>query len=81
MKDNKENKSFAMEILEDYKRINKVKDVLIFVLVGIIALFIGGLVYVVTNYDFSYEDTTTEAVTDTGNACIGDNCNNGEING
>lgn len=79
MEENKENMSFAMEILKDYKRINKVKDVLIFVLIGIITLIIGGIVYVITNYDFSYENAN--ATTDTGNTCIGDSCNNGEING
>ena len=74
-------KSFAMSILEDYKRSNKVKDAIIFVLIGIIALFVGGLVYVITNYDFEYttETTTQEASTTGGNACVGDNCNNGEV--
>lgn len=72
----KEN-SIAYEIVQDYKASNKRKDIMIFVLIGIIALFIGGLVYVVTSYDFSYDETYSE--TSTGNACVGDNCNNGEI--
>lgn len=74
-------KSFAMQILEDYKKQTKRQFVIICILLFIIFLFVGGLVYVVTNYDFTYEDTSSEAITDTGNACIGDSCNNGEING
>lgn len=74
-------KSFAMQILEDYKKQTKRQFVIICILLFIIFLFVGGLVYVVTNYDFTYEDTSSEARTDTGNACIGDSCNNGEING
>lgn len=71
-----EEKSIAYSIVEDYKKSNKRKDIMIFVLLGIIALFVGGLVYIVTNYDFSYEETYAE--TDTGNACVGDNCSNGD---
>lgn len=74
-------KSFAMQILEDYKKQTKRQFVIICILLFIIFLFVGGLVYVVTNYDFTYEDASAEAITDTGNACIGDSCNNGEING
>lgn len=74
-------KSFAMQILEDYKKQTKRQFVIICILLFIIFLFVGGLVYVVTNYDFTYEDTSVEAITDKGNACIGDSCNNGEING
>lgn len=74
-------KSFAMQILEDYKKQTKRQFVIICILLFIIFLFVGGLVYVITNYDFTYEDTSVEAITDTGNACIGDSCNNGEING
>ena len=74
-----EKDSFYLEILKDYKRSNKVKDIVIFVLIGIITLFVVGLIYVLTNYDFAYEANTAE--TSEGNACIGDTCNNGEING
>ena len=74
-----EKDSFYLEILKDYKRSNKMKDIVIFVLIGIITLFVGGLIYVLTNYDFSFDDNV--ASTNEGNACIGENCNNGEING
>ena len=78
---NEENKeySFAREILQDYKVqnerlfiLNKRLFVVIGILLTIIFLFVGGLVYVVTNYDFAYEDTTID----------GDNNNyNSEITG
>lgn len=75
----KDQNNFAYEILQDYKRSSKVKDIIIFVLLGIIVLFVGGLIYFITNYDFSYEGTYAE--TTTGNACVGDSCNNGDTNG
>ena len=72
----KEN-SIAYEIVQDYKASNKRKDIMIFVLISIIGLFVAGLVYFVTNFELSYDETYSE--TSTGNACVGDNCNNGEI--
>ena len=74
-----ETDTFYNEILKDYKRSNKVKDIVIFVLIGIITLFVGGLVYIFTNYDFSFDDNV--ASTNEGNACVGENCNNGDVNG
>lgn len=71
-----EDKSIALSIVEDYKRSNKRKDIMIFFLIAIIGLFVGGLIYVITNYDFSYEETYAE--TDADNACVGDNCDNGD---
>ena len=83
MKENTEY-SFAREILQDYKlqnenlfKLNKSLIKVICVLLLIIFLFVGGLVYFITNYDLTYEEVST----DTGNACIGDNCGNGDING
>lgn len=70
--------SFAFEMLKDYKRSNKMKDIIILVLIGIIALFIGGLVYVVTNYDFSYEDTTISGNNNNYNNGIGGDVHNGD---
>ena len=54
-----EDNTFALEILKDYKRSNKIKDIIIFVLLGIIVLFVGGLVYFLVNYDFEYVDEST----------------------
>lgn len=76
-----EDKSFALSILEDYKKQNKRLFVIICILLTIIFLFVGGLVYVVTNYDLTYGETIQEVDTGNGNACIGDNCGNGDING
>lgn len=72
-----EKDSFYLEILKDYKRSNKMKDIVIFVLIGIITLFVVGLIYLLTNYDFSFDYVDTE----TGQAIInkGDN-NNAESN-
>lgn len=72
-----EKDSFYLEILKDYKRSNKMKDIVIFVLIGIITLFVAGLIYLLTNYDFSFDYVDTE----TGQAIInkGDN-NNAESN-
>ena len=70
-----EKDSFYMEILKDYKRSNKMKDIVILVLIGIITLFVTGLVYVLVNYDFTYEEVST----DTGPAIINKgNGNNAE---
>ena len=74
-----EKDSFYLEILKDYKRSNKVKEIVIFVLIGIITLFVAGLIYLLTNYNFSFDDNV--ASTNEGNACVGENCNNGEIDG
>lgn len=71
--------TFVLELLRGYKKVCRVLAIALFVCLGIITLFVGGLVYIVTNYDFSYEANTAE--TTEGNACVGDTCNNGEING
>lgn len=78
-----EEHSLAMIILKEYKSmvnaLEKTNTKLIYVILSlliIIGLFVGGLVYVVTNFDFTYEDISAE--TSSGNACIGENCINGE---
>ena len=73
-----EKDSLYMEILKESNRSNKVKDIVIFVLISIIAGFVAGLLYVLTNYDISYENN--DISTDTGNACLGENCNTGDLN-
>lgn len=70
--------SLTMEILKDYKRSNKMKDVIILILIGIIALFVGGLVYIITNYDFSYEDTTISGDNNNYNNDVGGDVHNGD---
>lgn len=71
--------SFAMEILKDYKKQNKRQFIVILVLVicwiSTVLLF---AYYINTN---GYEVITETADTGQGgNACVGDKCNNGEIN-
>jgi flagellar basal body-associated protein FliL len=63
-----EKDSVAMEILKDYKRSNKMKDIIIIILIGIIALFVLGIGYVITQYDFTYTETSVE--TGEGNAIL-----------
>lgn len=71
--------SFAMEILKDYKKQNKRQFIVILVLV---------ICWISTVVLFVYYINTTgyEVITETadtgqgGNACVGDKCNNGEIN-
>ena len=72
-------KSFAYELLEDYKRTNKRQFVTIIVILIMWFATIGLFVYYINTVD--YEETTEYATTDDGgNACVGDSCNNGEIN-
>ena len=82
--------SFAMEMLEYSKeqqrisndnldKANKRLVGIIIVLIVLLGLTIGAFVYYVNTTGF--EITTKEATSeDGGNACAGDNCNNGEIN-
>lgn len=72
--------SFAMELLQDMKKQNKRQFIIIIVLLSFWFSTIGLFIYYITHY--GYEITTETAETsDSGNACIGDNCNNGVING
>lgn len=71
--------TFVLELLRGYKKNCKIVSIALFVCLGIIAMFVAGLIYILVNYDFEYVNET--ASTDTGNACVGDSCNNGEING
>lgn len=72
--------SFAMELLQDMKKQNKRQFIIILVLLSFWFSTIGVFIYYISNY--GYEITTETAETsDSGNACIGDSCNNGVING
>lgn len=80
-----EKTSFAMEMLQFSKeqnvqleRNNKRMFIVILVLIGVILSISGAFIYYVNTT--GYEETTEYATTDEGgNACVGDNCNNGEI--
>jgi flagellar basal body-associated protein FliL len=77
--------SFAMEMLQFSKEQNKVLEknnkrmfIVILVLIGVILTLSGAFIYYVNTT--GYEETTEYVNTDDGgNACVGDNCNNGEI--
>lgn len=81
MKSEENEKSFAMAILNDYKKQTFRQFVVICILLGIILTFAFGVVYIITNFDIGYETITEEVSTSTGNACIGDSCGNGDISG
>ena len=74
-----------MEMLQFSKEQNKVLEknnkrmfIIILVLIGVILSISGAFIYYVNTTGF--EETTEYATTDKGgNACVGDNCNNGEI--
>lgn len=51
--------TLATSLLNGYKRVNRVLAVALFVCLGIICLFVGGLIYVVCNYDFEYTSVDT----------------------
>lgn len=71
-------KSFAYEILQDYKKTNKRQFISILVILCMWFATIGAFVYYINTT--WYEETVEYANTDDGgNACVGDNCNNGEI--
>lgn len=72
--------TFAMEILADYKKQNKRLFVIILVILSFWFITIGAFVYYINTT--GYEETMEIADTsDGGNAYVGDNCNNGVING
>lgn len=78
--DRLETQSFAMNILEDYKKNNK--RIFIVLIITLVMWFatIGYLVYIINNT--GYETITEIADTEgEGNACVGDNCNNGDTYG
>lgn len=73
-----EEESFAMEILKDYKKANKRLFIIIIVILSMWFATIGAFIYYINTV--GYEETVEYADTEGGgNACVGDNCNNGEI--
>lgn len=72
-------KSLALEILQDYKKANKRLFIVIIVILVMWVSTIGAFLYYINTTGFE-ETVETAETTDGGNACVGDNCNNGEIN-
>lgn len=78
-------KGFAMEILSDYKKANKRMFASLIIVLLMWFATIGAFVYYICNYTYEEEiiTETAEVENENGNAnaCVGDNCNNGVING
>jgi hypothetical protein len=74
-----EEQSFALDLLRDYKKQNKRQFIVILVILSMWFITIGLFVYYIntTGYEVVTETADTEGE---GNACVGDKCNNGEIN-
>lgn len=73
-------KSFALELISDYKKQNKRQFIVILVILTMWFISIGLFVYYINTT--GYEIVTETADTgEGGNACVGDKCNNGVING
>ena len=75
------NQSFAMDLLNDYKRQNKRQFIVILVILTMWFASIGLFVYYINTTGYEETITETAETDDNGNACVGDNCNNGVING
>lgn len=72
-------KSLAMELLQDARKTNKRQFIIIIVILVMWFASIGLFIYYINTT--GYEEITETADTEgEGNACVGDNCNNGEIN-
>lgn len=80
-----EDATLAMLVLKQYKDLTNILEknnkrlvTIIIILTTIIGLFIGGLVYIFTHYDFSYEDIAIDGNNNNYNERItGDVYNNG----
>ena len=55
-------KSLAMEMLEDYKKANARQFVIILVILGLWALTIGYLVYILNDIGYIDEETRTQEI-------------------
>lgn len=78
-----EDKSLATELLQDAKKTNKRMFILIILILIMWFSSIGLFIYYIktTAYETITESTEVENESGNANACIGDNCNNGVING
>ena len=71
--------SLMMDILADYKKANKRLYIILIVVLCMWFISIGLFVYYINTTGYEVVTETAET-SDSGNACVGDNCNNGEIN-
>jgi len=71
--------SLAMELLKDARKTNKRIFVILIIVLCMWFATIGAFIYYINTVNC--EEITEIADTgEGGNACVGDNCNNGEIN-
>lgn len=73
--------TFAMELLKDQRKQNKRLFIILLVVLTMWFLTIGAFVYYINTTGYEEIITETAETDDSGNACVGDNCNNGVING
>lgn len=69
----------ATEMLHILKTQNKRLFVIVLVILSMWFASIGLFIYYINTTGYEVVTETAET-TDSGNACVGDNCNNGEIN-
>ena len=74
-----EEKSLAMELIQDYKKVNKMLYVILILVLCMWFASVGLFIYYINTTGYEVITETAET-SDSGNACVGDNCNNGEIN-
>lgn len=74
-----EETSFAYELLQDSRKTNKRLFIIIIVILSMWFISICAFVYYINTTGYEVVTETSET-TDGGNACVGDSCNNGEIN-
>ncbi len=65
--------------IRDYKKQSKRQFIIILVMLALWFASIGLFIYYINTTGYEVVTETAET-TDSGNACVGDNCNNGEIN-
>lgn len=78
MKKELKEQSLAMCLLQDMKLMNKRLYNTLIVVILLWFATIAGFVYYINTYTVS--ETIEYIETDSGSGCIGDNCNNGDIN-
>ena len=69
----------ATEMLNILKTQNKRLFIIVLVILSMWFASIGLFIYYINTTGYEVVTETAET-TDSGNACVGDNCNNGEIN-
>lgn len=73
-----EDKSLAMTLFEEIKEQNKRLYKIIFALIIIMIAIVYGFIAYLNQFDYGSVEEYTNTTDNGGNACIGDNCNNGD---